>query len=144
MTSTRTHHQITRNVRNLLRESALAEEMTGKVYYDGSRPRDSKAEDAVIVFTDGDAKEVQEGIITINVFFPDVDPWSDGVFIEDGERAETLEALAQEWVNNLSCDRTDGYLFRLASAIHTTPEPDTNEHFVVIRLAFKHYSEQTN
>lgn len=142
MTNTKTHHQITRTVRRLLRESKLADEITGEVYYDGSRPRDSKAEDAVVIFTDGDAQEVQEGTITVNVFFPDIDPWSDGVFVEDGERAETLEALAQEWADSITCDKTEGYLFRLAAAIHTTPEPDTKEHFVVIRLAFKHYSEE--
>lgn len=142
MTKTKTQHQITRTVRRLLLESTLADEMTGKVYYDGSRPRDSKAEDAVIILTDGDAEEVQEGTVTINVFFPDTDPWSDGVFVEDGERAETLETLAQEWADSLTCDKTDGYLFRLASAIHTTPEPDTREHFVVIRLSFKQYNEE--
>lgn len=138
---TKTQHQMMCDVRKWLRESTLADEITGKVYYESLRPRDSKAEDAVVIFTDGDANEVQEGTITINVFFPDVDPWSNGVFVEDYERAERLEELAQEWVDSLTCDKTDGYLFRLATAIHTTPEPDTNEHFVVIRLSFKHYDE---
>lgn len=136
-----TAHQVTRQLRRLITGSPLAAEVTGRVYYDGSRPRDSRAEDIVITYTEGTAgRQIQEGTVTVTVFFADLDPWADGVTVEDGERAEQLEALAQQWADSLTAGLTGPYLFRLKEAIHTAPEPETREHFVTVRLSFRHCS----
>lgn len=134
-----TAHQVLRTLRAHLIGSPLAKAVSGGVYYDGTRPRDSRREDIVLIFTEADAREVQQGTVTVLIFFPDIAPWTNGVFVEDGARAEALERLALAWAESLTADKTEGYLFRLKDAPHTLPEPETHEHFVSLRLAFKHY-----
>lgn len=135
---TKTGGQIQGDVFELLRNSRLAREISGKVYRDPEyRPRDSKKEDAVVIFTAGTADEVQEGVVTINIFVPDVDPDRNGTWVKSGRTAQ-IEALAQEWFNSLSA-ATSNYHFGLAQAIMTDAAPELRQHFVVVRLRFKFY-----
>ena len=96
----KTGKQIQGDIRRMLRESPLASAISGEVYRNGLRPRDSRQEDAVVTFTTGTPDEVQEGVVTINIFVPDTDPYDNGVMVEDTERTEELESLADEWVKN--------------------------------------------
>lgn len=135
---TKTGGQIQGDVYELLRNSRLAREISGKVYRDPEyRPRDSKKEDAVIIFTAGTADEVQEGVVTINIFVPDIDPDRNGTWVKSG-RTEQIEALAQEWFDSLSA-ATSNYHLRLTQAIATDEMRETHQHFVVVRLGFKFY-----
>jgi len=112
--------------------------ITGDVYRYGMRPRDSRLEDAVVIFTTGVPTQVEEGVVTINIYVPDVDPYENGVLVEDGERTEELEAAAQQWVESLTTS-VSNYKFRLQMAIFTEEEPEINQHFVVVRLGYQYY-----
>lgn len=136
---TKTGAQIQGDFYVMLRDSRLAKEINGAVYRDEEfRPRDSQKEDAVIIFTAGTADEVQEGVVTINIFVPDIDPDNDGTWIKNGQRAEQIEALAQEWFNNLSTVNSN-YLLELKQAITADKMQETQQHFVVVRLGFRLY-----
>lgn len=134
----KTAKQIQGDVYNLLKSSPLASMITGEVYRGGYRPRDSRKEDAVVIFTAGLPYEVQTGVVTINIFVPDIDPYDNGVLVEDGARTAQIERLAQEWVQSLTCDKSN-YRFRLQSTIMTEEESDINQHFVVMKLAYSYY-----
>ena len=131
----KTSRQVQGDIYRSLRASALAKAISGDVYRQGLRPRDSRREDAVVVFTTGTSGQVQDGIVTVNVFVPDIDPLDDGALVEDTRRTEELEALAQEWVEGMRCP---GYLFRLAEAVHTQWEPSIGQHFVVVRIRWRY------
>ncbi len=120
-----------------LRGSALAAALTGGVYRDGTRPRDSRLEDAVVIFTAGLTGEVQRGEVTINIFVPDIMPWDNGVAVPDGARLETLSELAAQWVESLN--PTSNYRFTLAATIHVTQLPERAEHFIVVKLGYQYY-----
>ncbi len=134
----KTGKQIQGDIYQLLRDSDLARMITGDVYRYGMRPRDSRLEDAVVIFTTGVPTQVEEGVVTINIYVPDVDPYENGVLVEDGERTEELEAAAQQWVESLTTS-VSNYKFRLQMAIFTEEEPEINQHFVVVRLGYQYY-----
>lgn len=134
----KTAKQIQGDVYTLLRDSTLCSMISGGVYRNGLRPRDSRLEDAVVTFTTGMPDQIQTGVVTINIFVPDIDPYENGVMVEDTERTEEVETLAQSWVDSLTCD-VSNYRFKLQQTIYTEAEPQTNEHFVVVKLRYSYY-----
>ena len=136
----KTAKQIQGDVYTLLRDSTLYTMISGEVYRNGLRPRDSRLEDAVVIFTTGLPDQIQTGIVTINIFVPDIDPYENGVMVEDTERTERLEALAQAWADSLTCE-VSNYKFKQQQTIYTEAEPQTNEHFVVVKLQYEYFGD---
>lgn len=134
----KTSKQVEGDIFQLLKDSTLYTMISGDVYRAGYRPRDSRKEDAVIKFTTGLADEIQTGVVTVNIFVPDIDPYENGVLVEDGERTEELEKLADAWVESLTAE-VSCYLFKLQQTIYTEAEPDINQHFVVVKLKYKYF-----
>ncbi len=133
----KTGQQIVTDLIALLRGSTLASGVNGAVYRSGTRPRDSRAEDVVVIFTAGDGAQFQSGVVTLNIFVPYIPVGNDGVLYEDSERCEEIEALAQSTVDDLTADRSN-YRFRLRDTIHTQQDDEINQSFVVVRLSFQH------
>ena len=121
----------------LLRGSDLARAIGGGIYRQGTRPRDSKAADLVVIFTTGDAKQFQEGVVTLNIYVPDLPIAENGVNVVDSARCETLEALSLEFVQGLKAYCSD-YLFKLSDTIHTQRDEEIGQSFVVVRIRFRH------
>jgi hypothetical protein len=134
----KTGKQIQGDIYRLVKDSALYNNVSGEVYRMGYRPRDSRKEDIIVAFTTGLADEVQTGIVTINIYVPDIDPYGNGTLVEDGQRTEELERLAQEWVYSLSADLSC-YRFALNQTIYTDEEAETNQHFVVVKLRYRYF-----
>lgn len=136
----KTAKQIQHDVYSLLRDSTLYTKISGEVYRNGMRPRDSRKEDAVVIFTTGLPDQIQTGVVTVNICVPDIDPYANGVWVEDGQRAEQLEVLAQEWVESLSAE-VSNYRFKLQQTIYTEADPEINQHFVVVKLTYRYFGE---
>lgn len=98
----KTGKQIQGDIRRMLAGSKLAEAVSGGVYRNGYRPRDSRKEDIIVTFTTGIPDQIETGVVTVNIYVPDIDPCGNGVFVEDGRRTEQLEALAQQWADSLT------------------------------------------
>lgn len=136
----KTSKQIQGDVFSFLCDSTLSTMISGGVYRQGMRPRDSRKEDAIVIFSTGIPGQIQEGSVVINIYVPDIDPWGNGVFVENGARTEALEWAAQEWVESLTYDKSI-YKFRLQQTIYTEDEPSIKQHFIVVKLAFKLVTE---
>ena len=134
----KTSKQIQGDIYRLLKASPLYAQklLSGDVYRKGNRPRDSRKEDAVVIFTTGLADQIQTGVITVNIYVPDIDPYGNGVWTENGERMEEVERLAQEWVDWIYDNVTD-YGIELKETIRTEEEPDIRQHFVVVKLKYR-------
>lgn len=132
----KTGKQIQGDIYQLLRDSTLAGNISGEVYRRGYRPRDSRKEDAIVAFTTGLAGQVQKGVVTVSIYVPDIDPYGNGVLTEDGERLEQIEALAAEWVEEISYS-SSAYKFRLQQTIYTEDDAVINQHFVVVKLGYE-------
>lgn len=133
----KTGKQIQGDVLALLKSSSLPSLISGKVYRKGYRPRDSKLEDAIVIFTTGLPGQIETGVVTVNIYIPDIDPYQNGVLVEDGQRSETLEKAAAKWVDSLTAAMSN-YRFRLQQTIYTEEEPDINQHFVVVKLKYEY------
>lgn len=130
-----TAKQVQNDIYQMLRTSTLSSMISGAVYKSGYRPRDSKLEDATVIFTAGTTGDIQRGVVTINIFVPDIDPLENGLLVEDGERTAELEKAAAEWVETLTADKSN-YKFRLQQTIYTEAESEINQHFVVVILQY--------
>ena len=133
----KTGKQIQSDVLALLKSSSLPALISGKVYRKGYRPRDSKAEDAIVILTAGLPGQLQTGVVTINIYVPDIDPYENGVLVENGQRCETLEKAASDWVDSLTV-AVSNYKFKLQQTIYTEEEPETQQHFVVVKLKYEY------
>lgn len=134
----KTAKQIQGDVYRLLKDSTLSSMISGDVYRGGYRPRDSRLEDAVVTFTAGLPDQIQTGVVTVNIYVPDIDPYDNGVMVENGVRTAQIELLASEWVKSLKTGLSC-YNFRLQQTIYTEREESINQHFVVIKLAYRYF-----
>lgn len=133
----KTGKQVQGDIYRLFKGSTLYTMISGDVYRRGYRPRDSRLEDAVVIFTAGLPDQIQTGVVTVNIFVPDIDPYDNGVFVEDG-RTEELERLAQAWVDSLTA-AVSCYKFKLMQTIYTEEEADINQHFIVVKLGYEYF-----
>ena len=135
----RTAKEIQGDIITLLRESALAQSVSGKIYRKGYRPLNSQAEDITVGFVTGVVGEIQEGVVVINVYVADIDAIGNGTMVENGARTTEIERLADDWVQSLTASRSD-YLFELSQTIYTEAEREVRQHFVSIRLNYRLYN----
>mgnify|MGYP006962944953 FL=1 len=132
-----TAKQVQNDIYQMLRTSTLSSMISGAVYKAGYRPRDSRLEDAIVIFTAGLTAEVETGVVTINLYVPDIDAFDNGVLVEDGARTTELENAAAEWVETLTAEKSN-YKFSLNKTIYTEADTDIKQHFVVIVLEYKY------
>jgi hypothetical protein len=133
---TRTGQQVENDIYGLVKSGPLKSFINGEVYKYGMRPRDSKAEDAIVKFVTGLDDEIQTGVVVVNIYVPDIEPFQAGVMVRDIARCAEIETKANEWIKSLTAGTTD-YLFSLAQTIYTEEEPKINQHFVTVRIKFK-------
>lgn len=113
-------------------------QVTGSVYHGGLRPRDSRLEDIIVSYVSGLAGDVQTAILYVNIYVPDIDPYGNGVFVQDMARTAALEGKAQEFAATL----TDSHFkWELYGNIHTTEAIDIKQHAVVIPLQVYYCAE---
>lgn len=132
-----TSKTVQRDIYNALRGSELARNISGRIYYDGTRERDSMLEDVEVVFTYGTTDgQTASGVVTLLVYFPDIDPYGNGVMVEDIARATELEALCATFVDDVKVSMTN-YKIGLRQSIMTQAQTEINQHFVSVMLAYE-------
>ena len=136
----KTGKQVQGDIYRLFKGSTLYTMISGDVYRNGYRPRDSRLEDAIVTFTTGIPDQIQTGVVTVNIFVPDIDPYKNGVLVEDGRRTGELERLAQAWVDSLTA-AVSCYKFKLMQTIYTEEEADINQHFIVVKLGYEYFEK---
>lgn len=137
----RTGYQVLTDVYQLLKGSALAEMVSGGVYYAETRPRDSKDEDIVVGYLAGVPADLQQIVVNINIFVPDIDPWSNGVLTPDIARLSAIEQAAAQWEESLTVAATGGkYQVSLYDNIHTGEAMVIGQHYVNVQLRLRHWS----
>lgn len=132
----KTAKEIQGDIINLLQNSALSNEVSGRIYRKGYRPLNSQEEDIVVAFVTGFSGEIEEGVVVVNVYVPDIDTFENGTMVENGARTAQIERLAADWVEGLKASHSN-YLFSLSQAISTEAEQAIHQHFVSIRLSYK-------
>lgn len=132
----KTAKDIQGDILNLLKASGITDIISGSCYRNGYRPRDSRLEDAVVIFTTGLADEIQTGVVTVHLYVPDIE--LNGVYVENGARTAVLERALQMWVDSLTCARS-GYKFEQQYTISTEADTAIQQHFVVAMLRYSYF-----
>ncbi|MDR3246077.1 MAG: hypothetical protein LBT50_06545 [Prevotellaceae bacterium] len=130
----KTGKQIQGDVMETLSAYGLPDMVTGGMYRAGYRPRDSRLEDIIVIFTTGVPEQIQTGIVTINIYCPDLEIADGGGLVENGRRCEELEIAAAGWVDSLT---VSDYRFTLQQTIYTENDAEIHQHFVVIKLKYE-------
>jgi len=133
----KTGHDIQGEIYGMLKGSALEQAVSGEVYKNGYRPRDRRLEDIVVTFTQSTAGQVQDGIVTVNVYVPDIDPYNNGVWVEDGARTAELERSLLTWFEGIDRSATDLRL-EAAQPPYTMEDSAARQHFVTLRIRFRY------
>ena len=139
----KTASEIEGDVYTLLKNGSLRSALSGGVYREGTRPKDSKKEDAIVEFSTGFSEQIETGIVTIMIYVPDVNVRNDGTLIKNGARIQALEQYARNWINGLGTKITVGHKFELARTIMSFPEPEIKQHFISVKLKYKYFEHTT-
>lgn len=126
--------EVQNHLYHLLKGSEFAKAVSGTVYHDGTRPRDSKREDLVVKFTAGVPGDIDEGVATILIYSQPIQ--SRGVLMPNLKRIETLQRLAKEWLDSLTAS---DYIIQLKETIQTHLDPDLEQHFTSVKITYRKY-----
>ena len=141
MSHIKTETQIEKDFYHLVKDSPIATAIGGDVYRDGTRPRNSKAEDAVVIFAAGLDGQIQDGVVVLNVFVPKKPFGKNTEPVKDVGRVDTLEKLIRDWL-----DQWPGapeYLLPVGErpTIKSFEDPATGETYIHTRIKFKRCAE---
>ncbi len=124
---------------NLLRQTALPQEIGGSIYRGGVRPRDSQEEDLVVILSDAGAEQFQTGTVVLNLYVPLIRNSSNGVLVEDGQRCGELQAAVAKAVETIAA-LPSCYRLKLRDAIRTQRDDEIGQSFIVARIGFSYYA----
>lgn len=130
-----TAHIVVDDIIALLKGSTLCANLSGEVYREGERPRNSSAEDVVVTFINGMSSQIENGTVTLNIYIADITPYANGQYVENGARTKAVEILASQWVKSLSAALTN-YRFKLLRTISTYAESEIHQHRVAVQLEY--------
>lgn len=139
--STLTAKEIQGDFLAIVKASPLATAISGAIYRDGLRPRDSRLEDITVAFVSGLTNQIQTGVIALCIYVPDIDPFGNGILVEDGARTDALARVAQSWLDGNPAADTN-YLVTQQATITTLPAADINQHFVSVMLQYRLFNEK--
>jgi len=128
----KTGSQIEKDVFRLIKASKLNDAINGTIYRSGMRPKDSKKEDAVVKFLTGLTSQIQNGVVVINIYVPNIE--FQGRMVKDINRCEEVEVLINGIITDID---TTEYNFSLNATPQTLPVDEIEQHFVNVRLNYK-------
>lgn len=140
MSDIKVETQIEKDFFHFVKESPISSAIKGKVYRDGMRPRNSKDEDAVVIFSAGFDGQIQDGVVVLNVFVPKKPFGKDTEPVKDISRVDALEQVIRDWLDTFS---NSEYLLPPSQrpAIQSFEDPQTNETYIHTRIRFKRCAE---
>ena len=134
----KTESAIERDFLQLLKDSSLASVLRGRIYRDEMRPADAKTEDIVFKFIAGTDAQIQEGIVVVNIYVPDLKR-SGGRAVKDFSRIDALQEEAIKLTDNST--HSSEYRLTTDGSMTTIPVEGIEQHMIVLRLRFRRLSD---
>lgn len=129
----KTAHTILDDVVASLRAGGIESVISGRIYKK-KRPDNSTAEDCVMSFKTGTDGQFQNGVVTVNIYVPNVDN-GQGSSVENVARTRLIESELSRICRRFT---TGEYLFTPANIAETWEvEEFPDWHFVHLDLEFK-------
>lgn len=134
----KTEIEIERDFLQLLKDSSLASELRGTIYRDEMRPPNAKTEDIVFAFLGGIDEQIQEGIVVVNIYVPDLKR-NGGRAVKDDPRIGVLQKEAIKLIDNST--HSSEYRLKTDGSMKSSPVEGMEQHVIVLRLKFRRYSD---
>lgn len=128
----KTSNNIERDFYTFVRQSALGRAVNDKVYRSGMRPKDDKTEAIIVKSLTGDAEQVQEGIVIINAYVPNLK--GDFRDLPNKARIGELEELMMQFVESAGGTEYDLHLSELPTTIEAT---EVKQSCITARVKYK-------
>ena len=133
-----TEKQIERDFYSLISQSSLGAAIRGTIYRSEMRPRDAESEDIIIKFLSGLDGQIQQGVVILNVYVPDITMRSDGRKVEDKQRVAELEELIVDFIEN---NGSTEYLIESDLTPTSMLNEELEQHLIYARLRFQRLSD---
>ena len=131
----KTEKQIERDVFRIVSGSELKTVIRGKVYRNGTRPKNADTEDIVVKFQTGLDGQEQSGTVLIHIYVPDRESTTeDGELVPDIPRIGELEAIAN---NVLASLESTEYLYEKDGTPKSWPAEGIGQHFINVILKYR-------
>jgi len=125
-----TEGRIVTDIYKFIRQSALAEAVSGNIYKSINRPPNSKEEDIVIKPLSNMPRQRQECVVNVNIYIPD--QLDDGQYDKNGARCDELEEVAAQVLEVFHLETARVIL----DTQHTYQVPEANAHVINNRLLY--------
>lgn len=119
---------------SLLRTKGLHSEISGRIYKD-TRPANSELEDVEISVLSGTARQVQDFVVNVNIFVPDI-PRGDEMI----ENTQRIRPLCRVFNTKLESNVFEGYQITLDTQ-HVYKVQDRDIHAISNRLYVNYCNE---
>lgn len=133
----KTAEEVISDIVKILKSSGIESHISGKVYRDDLRPKDSNLEDITVHFITGLAGEVERGVIALNAYIIPKDLYGDGVLRKDTKRVMVIQRLLKDWLNSDLV--AENYLIDSDSMLECEYDPELKQHYINVRLQFRHF-----
>lgn len=133
----KTEKQIERDFYLLIKQSNLGAAIRGSIYRSEMRPKDAESEDIIVKFLSGLDGQIQQGVVILNVYVPDITLRSDGRRVEDKERVAELEELIVDFIEN---NGSTEYLIESDLTPTSMLNEELEQHLIYARLRFQRLS----
>lgn len=133
----KTAEEIISDVVNLLKRSDIETHISGKIYRDDLRPKDSRLEDITVHFITGYRGDVERGVVALNAYIIPIDRYNDGVLRKDTRRVIAIQRLLTDWLSSPMV--VNNYLIDSDTILDCEYDPEIKQHYINVRLQFKHY-----
>lgn len=125
-----------------VKTTTLAAQVSGDVYRDDFRPRDSVKEDIIVRLTAVTSGQVQSGVVTLLIFTPDIQArGKSGIKKRNSQRLAELETFAAQAIDEIA-EALDGYNNVMTETGIRSYKDDNEQHYVSVRISFEYYNEQ--
>ena len=130
----KTDVEIRQDIRAIVADSGIASSISGSVRII-PRATGSKQEDCIISVLDGDNGQIQDAIVNVNVYVPNITSGGDSV--EDVSRTKPLAKICETVLDRGS---GDGFRFHLEKQ-RILPVNGRDEHVINNRIRYKYNNE---
>jgi hypothetical protein len=131
---TKAEATIEKDLFRFIKASNLAKMVSGEVYRRGLRPEGSDKEDIIVKHLSGTEGQIQQGILIVNIYVPDITLSGDTRKVENTARVEAIEKAAIEFVE--SCE-TSEYLYELDQSPRSIEVEGISQHAVTVRIHYQ-------
>lgn len=128
----KTEQEIERDFYTMIKSSELGAAIRGGLYRDGMRPDNSVEEDLIVKLLSGDDEQVQEGVILINLYVPDI---SDGKRnVKDLGRIAELQSVIRSFIHD---NESTEYDLSADGTPKSMLNEEINQNLIVARIKYR-------